>query len=29
VAWMIDLELTSPAEAQSLLDAAAYEGLTK
>jgi glycine cleavage system H protein len=29
VAWMIDLELTSPAEAKSLLDAAAYEGLTK
>jgi glycine cleavage system H protein len=27
-AWMIDLELTKPAEAQSLLDAAGYEGLT-
>jgi glycine cleavage system H protein len=29
VAWMIDLELTNPAEAKSLLDAEAYEGLTK
>jgi glycine cleavage system H protein len=28
-AWMIDLELTKPTEAQSLLDATAYEGLTK
>jgi glycine cleavage system H protein len=27
-AWMIDLELTKPDEAQSLLDAAGYEGLT-
>jgi glycine cleavage system H protein len=28
-AWMIDIELSDPAEAQNLLDAAAYEGLTK